>query len=325
MTINEQKLKKLSGCHRKQLGRAGKQLAKVGENGADVLAVVITNTLRKDEPTSAVTNPAKSTRQVKFDYANDLRDRVMQHLQVFSGHAIADLAPGIAQTVLHMPKAAVDSLITTLAGVRSELATLTVNVGLLKSHGWSLKRFSDFYMVAARGIVHRAQATILQRAPALLTNVTVEQLTAAVSQETLKDAKIILSRDEIHRLSNHLNIDAKTILLLTKALLALRSEEDVELAAMKKVTLSGKDGIDVVTTETIKSSAKMHSICDLSGGTIKVTNGVIDLNPLGAPTIPSIPVVVPPVALVNDSDGKLAGIQAVPQYEGMGAQGTSFA
>lgn len=325
MAPSDSKLKNMSATHRKQLGKAGKQMANTGENHADVMAAIVTNAIRSDEPSSAITNPSKSIRQVKFDYADDLRERVKQHLQVFQDHLKSDLTPGLVQLALQMPKASLDAIRDALLGVRAELGTLTVNVGLLKSHGWQLKRLADFYMVAAKGIVHRAQTVILQRAPALLTNVTVEQVTAAVSQETLKDAKIILSRDEIHRLSNHLGIDAKTISLLTKLMLVLRSEEDIEMAALKKAVLSAKDGIDLTTIETIKSSAKMHSICDLAGGNIKVSNGVIDLNPLGLPPVPTVPVVVLPVVLADDSQGQLAGVQVVPQYEGMAAHGTSFA
>lgn len=325
MAPSDSKLKNMSATHRKQVGKAGQQMANSGENHADVMAALVTNAIRSDEPSSAITNPAKSIKQVKYDYAGDLRDRVKQHLQVFQGHLLTDITPGLAQLAVQVPKASLDAIKDVMLGVRAELGTLTVNVGLLKSHGWHLKRLADFYMVAARGIVHRAQTVILQRAPALLTNVTVEQLTAAVSQETLKDAKIILSRDEIHRLSNHLGVDAKTVSLIAQVLVAVRSQADLELAAGKKAVLSAKDGIDLATLETLKASAKMHSICDLAGGTIKVTNGIIDLNPLGLPPAPTVPVIIPPVMLADDSQGQLAGVQVVPQYEGMAAHGTSFA
>jgi hypothetical protein len=325
MAPSDGKARALARAHRKQAANAGKQFAAIAENTTDVMGALLSNVLRKDEPTSALSNPAKSTAQVKHDYAYDLRERAKQHLQVLRTHIEADLTPGLVQLAAQLPKVSLDALRDTLLGVRNELAALTVGVGLQRSHGWELSRLTDFWMMAAKGVVLRAQTVILQRAPALLTNVTAEQLTASVSQETLKDAKIILTRDEIHRLSNHYGLDAKTLSLLLKDLASIRAEGKVEIAALGDVTISSKDGIDLATANTLKSSAKMHSICDMAGGTIKVTNGVIDLNPLGIPTAPTLPVVVLPVVLADGSKGEMAGIQVVPQYEGMAGQGTSFA
>lgn len=322
---SNKKCQALSNTHRKQLGDAGKQAANISENNADVLAALVTNTLRTEEPTSARSNPAKSTRNVKHDYAYETREKVKQHLQIPRAHIEQELTPALVQLAAQWPKVALDGIRDTLLGIRGEMATLTVNVGLLKSHGWSLHRLSDFSILAAKGIVHRAATAIMQKAPAVLVNTTVHQMTASFSQETLKDAKVILSRDEIHRLANLLSVDAKAMTLLLKELAAIRSAQEVEIAAGQKATLSGKDTVEIVSGDTIKSSAKMHSICDMGGGSIKVSNGVIDLNPMGAPPMPTIPVVVLPVVLAEHGDGKLAGVQAVPQYEGMGAQGTSFA
>lgn len=283
---------------------------------AELQAMNFANAIRT-EPTSLMSNPARTTREEKYDIIELTRNRMLVHLENFSDHIIKDLAPGLAQYVVAAPGKLVSTL-TAVAGVPSEIGQYVVSLGLPRAHGWKLNRVTDGLMNGAKFIFNKAEVVIRNQAPAMLSN-------ALLVQENYETKlrsgalDVTMVRDEIHRVAETFALDAETLVLLLSAAAELKSAGKLHLASNTETLIESTGTTKVVSGASMKLSASDHTVVDAAGGTIKVVGGIIHLNPV-VPATPEVPIPVPPVVLIP-ANAKVPTSEMTNQYEGMAYHG----
>lgn len=283
---------------------------------AEMQAMAFANAIRTD-PSSLASNPARTTREEKYDLIELTRNRMLVNLEAFSEHIIKDLAPGLAQYVVAAPGKLVASL-TSIAGIPSEIGSYIISLGLPRAHGWKVQRYTDGLITGAKFIFNKAEVVLRNQAPAILTTGFLVQ----ESYETKLRAgsmDVTMVRDEIHRVAETFALDAETLVLLISAAAELKSAGKLNLAANTELNAQSVGPMKLTSGASMKQSALDHTLVDAAGGTIKVVGGVIHLNPV-VPAVPDVPVPVPPVVNVS-ANTSIPTPQMTNQYEGMAYHG----
>ncbi len=306
--------------HKKLVVAHGRQITNTAKANANEQAVLTTNSIRGQEATSAISNPAKNTREDAKAVGFQTREGIKQHLKAFGDHLKLDvLAQSVTQLAAHgLP---LINTGTTVAAMARDGATLIAQVGMAKANGYKLIRQSDGYMVRAHFVDHVAATTSRTKAVAILQDGTFIHANSIKSLETT-GIKAVIANESVTRVAEGHTTEATDIVHLAAKSIKYRANIEAELAATGKTTVSGGAKVEVLSGVAIDVSAPLLTFTDRAGGTIRMGLGVIDINPLvsSAPKIPVIiPSVIPHIPLTP-----IASIKTVPQYEGMNAQSTSF-
>lgn len=305
--------KKMRGTAQKALGQAGKQ----SKSNADLQGFLVTNCTRVPVPDSRTSNPAKSNENEKHDLADQQRQKLKDHL----GSAIGWLTTGVLPS-LAMFAAAGSPMVAaavTLPAKAADLAALVLKIGMHRSHGWEMKRMTDGWLLLCKLMKVTAETAIHFRTPAFFVSTDTHHMAATTSLEVV-DVKTVVSQDEIHRVANAFGLEGTFLTALLLASATIHANGKVDIASLLETDVSAATNLNLKAGLAIHLEATSHTIADHLGGSIGLTAGRIDLNPLvpvavaGAPTVvapvvPAIPLHLP------------AATQKMPQYEGQGAHG----
>lgn len=308
-------LRTLRGA-KKSVSAATEQTGRTMADNAELQAMVFANAIRA-EPTSLASNPAKTTREEKYDLIELSRNRMLVHLENFSEHIIKDLAPGLAQFVIAAPGKLTTAL-TAIAGIPAELGQYVVGLGLPRAHGWKIQRLTDGLITGAKFFFNKAEVLIRQQAPAYLVNALLvhENYETKVRSGSMD---VTLVRDEIHRVAETFGLDADTLVLLLKTAATVKTTGKMELASNLETKVESVGPVKVTSNASVKTSAPSHVLTDGAGGTITMSGGFIALNPV-VPQAPEVAVPVPPVVSLTASTG-IPTPEMINQYTGMAYHG----
>ncbi len=322
--------KNVAAGHKNTVAKRMTQLASAATVNADVQAAVVTNSDREAKPTSAVSNPAKSHENEKWDLASRIRNNVKRGLNAAADTLALGVAPGLIRQALTDPLSVVD-VGTTIPAMVADLKALTLKVGMQKQNGWKMFRVSDGWAVLAKFINHTA-SVVRTRAVAILEETEVKSTTA--STHVLSGDLVALNvKNEIHRVADAFGLDAKTLTMLLQLSAKIHANGALDLASTTTAKLSGLVGVDIASLGYIHQAASLHSMTEPAGASITMSGGIVAINgivlingvpfmngfiptpPLLLPT-PPLPTlvlpIVPPVPLTP-----AATTRTCPQYEGM--------
>lgn len=273
------------------IGKRMKQLGNSSKHNADILAAVVTNSSRDAAPDSRRSNPAMSAENEKYDIAEQIREKTKMHVSIAADSLKKTLIPALTQfTAKGSPM--VQPLATALAMVK-DLMSLTIKLGMVRSHGWKMLRLSDVYAIFAKAFTVNTESAVRFQAPAILNSAQVVDTAASVVQTTA-DVEVHMVKDEIHRIAEVFAIDANYLTAVLRAAAVIHATGKIDIASASQLTMTGAAGV-------------------------KVVGATIDLNPIGGVPLPTVPV-TPAFA----PSTKPPPVKTVPQYKGVAAQGTTF-
>jgi hypothetical protein len=299
---------------RKALRQAGNQ----AKSNAELQSFLVTNTARQAVPDSRTSNPAKSNENEKHDLAETQRQKLKDHLGSASTWLLKGLVPSLAGfAAAGVPM--LDALVT-LPAKAADLAALRLKIGMHRSHGWEMKRLTDAWTLFSKFMKVTAETAIHFRAPAVFVSADTHHVAATLSLEVV-DVKTVVAQEEIHRVANAFGLEATHLVALLQAAATIHANGKLELATATDATLSAGTNVNLVAGNALHHSAITHTFADAAGGSIKLSGGRIDLNPLVPAALPAVPVVVLPVVPVSPSQ-QPAATKQMPQYDGLGAHGS---
>lgn len=298
----------------KALRQGGNQ----AKSNAELQSFLVSNTSRQAVPDSRTSNPAKSNENEKHDLAETQRQKLKDSL----GSAVSWVTKGLVPALVGFGLAGtvMTDAIATLPAKAADLAALTLKIGMHRSHGWEMKRLTDAWTMFCKYMKVTAETAIHFRAPAVLVSADTVHTASTLSLE-VTDIKAVIAQEEIHRVANAYGLEATYLCALLQAAATIHANGKIELASLTEVGVSAVGTIKLTAgTGGIHHSANAHTFADLLGGSISLSGGRIDLNPLVPAALPAVPVVVLPVVPVSASTLP-APTQTMPQYDGLGAHG----
>lgn len=272
---------------------------------------------------SAMSNPPRVHEDEKFDVLEKLHERVKTNLSITQGETIPEyLTKGVAQFAINSKLAAdfVD-LGKTAAGILMEILTCGVKISPLKVNGWRIERFSEVLASIVKMRLVHAETIIRHEAP-IHTIVGIQTSTESHLNTNIHDIHLTVVKDEIHRIANVFGLDAKKLALLVKETASLQAQQKIEFSSGREVEISAAAKILNKAGTSIKSSAPLHIITDGAGGTITMSAGIINLNPLSSSSS-EIPNVVLPVTNV-EANAEIRATDMRPQFQNMNGHGTQI-
>jgi hypothetical protein len=305
---------------KKQFGHSCKQSAKANTAQADLMSALFAGSFREFTPTSAVSNPAKTSPDSGHEIISGLRNKLKDHISSLNQQLGTDTLVRVAANLTAHGNPA--NLVTLLLGAKQELASFIPVIGLAKAAGWKLLRAADAYNVMAKYFTAKVEAAIHLIGPLFAVNArTIHQSSRQSVEHT--NLKIVLSEEEVHSLASQFCVDAQTVLLLATLNAKLHSSANLELAATAQATLSAGVGLNLLSGADLQMHSNLLTIRDGGGGTITMGGGIINLNPM-APAAPKTPLVVPPIlAFAVDATSQMPPDAILSQYRDINAHGST--
>lgn len=305
---------------KKQFGHSCKQSAKANTAQADLMSALFAGSFREFTPTSAVSNPAKTSPDSGNEIISGLRNKLKDHISSLNEQLGKDtLVRVVANLTAHGNPA---NLVTLLMGAKQELASFIPIIGLAKAAGWKLLRAADAYNVMAKYFSAKVETAIHLMGPLFAVNSRFIHHSSIQSVEHT-NLKVILSEEEVHSLASQFCVDAETVLLLATLNAKLQSNSNMELAANSQTTVSAGVGLNLLSGADLQMHSNLLTIRDGGGGTITMGGGIINLNPI-VPATPKTPLVVPPILAFSVDPTNLTPSDAIlSQYRDINAHGSA--
>lgn len=299
------------------LGQAGRTAHAISRQRG----LILFNTDGDLKLSSAMSNPPRVHEDEKFEVLEKLQERVKANLGITQSETIPEhLTKGATQLAVNAGLAAdfVD-LAKSVAGILMELLTCAVKVGPLKVNGWKIERFSETLASIVKMRLVHAETIIRHEAP-VHTIVGVHTTTESHLNTNIHDIQLTVVKDEIHRIANVFGLDANKLALLLKESAAIKAQQKIELSSGRELEVSALGKIVNKAGTSIKNSAPLHIITDGAGGTITMSAGIINLNPLSSSNS-EIPNPVLPVTTV-EANAEIRATEIRPQFQNMNGHGT---
>jgi hypothetical protein len=213
-----------------------------------------------------------------------------------------------------------------LPGVSLELAMMLAKLGPLRTSGWKMDRLTEAWVVTAKMFSLQTESTIRQEAPAIISSAGAVNYRESPMDVVRADMAAVLVKDEIHRVANAFNMDAKTLLMIIQMSAIIQSNTKVELTAGVVPGVGSSLELDTIagiksstTTSTTQSSVISHTIS--AGVAATISAPIVNINPIiPVPPVPPTALVAPVVTMLPLDSVRTA--EKMPQYNGQNAHGT---
>lgn len=302
-----------------QIAASLNQVGNTLEHNADLQKAINTGSTEAIEVSSGLTNPFRVAEGEKYDVMEQFRDRLRASIKSTTDTQLdSRLKSGLEQI---KPSGGFSDANKALDVAKVQLGMVMVKLGQLKLYGWKLLRVTEAWAMTAKAIFFSADGAIRTEAPYIDHTSYVDTTFAHINIDA-GDLKVVLVKDEIHRVADAFGIDANYLTALLKATAIIHARGNIEIASHVDLKLSAEAVADIRGGSQIKLSSPSHTIADGSGGTITMTGGIINLNPVSS--VSSEPAIL--VDAVNNIEAAdyPRELEVKPQYEGVNGHGTSI-